>query len=199
MPTMHRVTALVDWDTARRIAPIRDQSIRSLEQVIERLQIAISRFVNTRDKKGGYRVNWRIYHGWHQGKTKTKDRLLFEQYVRTAKGRTICNVSFGTDYEFSGSLCCNSRRTPIYDSLRLDATTRETRQKMVDTMLVCDLLHLARTKDASLYIVIANDDDLIPALYTAEAWSASVMLLHNREHTNSHLKLDGIAERMSFQ
>lgn len=69
---------------------------------------------------------------------------------------------------------------------------------MIDTMLASDLLHAVRTKDASLYIVVANDDDAIPALFTAEAWQAQVLLLHSRETTNTHLRLSGIAERIDL-
>lgn len=199
MTTLHKVTALIDWDTARRIVPCRDLDVRNIEQVIERLQNAIAQYIASFDKRDAYRVNWRIYHGWHQGKTKTKDRLLFEKFLTQATARTIKKVSFSSDYVFSGSLCCSSFRKPIVDTVRTDQTTGETRQKMVDTMLVCDLLHLARTREYFLIIVVANDDDFVPALYTAEAWKGRVIMLHNREHINSHLQLDGIAGRMILQ
>lgn len=199
MTTLHKVTALIDWDTARRIVPCRDLDVRNIEQVIERLQNAIAQYIASFDKRDAYRVNWRIYHGWHQGKTKTKDRLLFEKFLNQATARTIKKVSFSSDYVFSGSLCCSSSRKPIVDTVRTNQTTGETRQKMVDTMLVCDLLHLARTREYFLIIVVANDDDFVPALYTAEAWKGRVIMLHNREHINSHLQLDGIAGRMILQ
>jgi len=196
---MHRVTVFVDWDTARRLASNREQSVRGVEQVFERLQSAISTSVCAKDRRDGYRVYWRIYHGWHQGKTKTQDRLVFEQYARIATARTIKNISFSTDFELSGSLACNSRRTPIFDTCRFDRQSGEKKQKMVDAMLVCDLLHLVRSKDSSLFIVVADDDDFVPAIFTAEAWNANVMLLHGRAQTNSHLSLHGISERMTFQ
>jgi hypothetical protein len=67
---------------------------------------------------------------------------------------------------------------------------------MVDASLICDLLHLVRCRDSELYIVVANDDDFIPALFTAEAWRGKVILLHNRQNMNSHLRLNGIIEKM---
>jgi len=143
-------------------------------------------------------VYWRVYHGWHQGKTKSPDRLLFETYARSASARTIENVSFSTDFSYSGDLACLSRRSPIFDTLRLDRQTGDLNQKMVDTMLACDLLHAARSKEFYLHIVVANDDDILPALFTAEAWQAKVLLLHTRDQTNQLLKLDGMAERMQF-
>lgn len=69
---------------------------------------------------------------------------------------------------------------------------------MVDTLLAADLLHGVRTKEAALFIVVANDDDAVPAVFTAEAWQAQVLLLHSRVHTNPHLQLSGIAERIDL-
>ena len=40
---------------------------------------------------------------------------------------------------------------------------------MVDTALVVDLLGLASRKEADRYIVISDDDDLLPGLFAAEA------------------------------
>jgi len=83
--------------------------------------------------------------------------------------------------------------------LRRDFETGKPRQKMVDASLICDLLHLVRCYDSDLYIVIANDDDFLPALFTAEAWRGKVVLLHNRTDTNPHLRLNGLAERMTLE
>jgi hypothetical protein len=199
MTTMHRVTIFVDWDTARRVGTRRAPSVRNLEEVFDRLQKAIALHLWGKNKKDRFRVYWRIYHGWHQGKTKTPDRLLFEEYTLRASARTIGNVSFSTDYELSGSLSCGSSRAPIYDTCRSDRETGQTKQKMVDTMLVCDLLHLVRTKDSALCILIADDDDFVPAMFTAEAWKGNVVMLHGREHMNSLLKLDGLTARMQLQ
>ena len=40
---------------------------------------------------------------------------------------------------------------------------------MVDTALVVDLLGLASRKEADRYIVVSDDDDLLPGLFAAEA------------------------------
>lgn len=193
---MHRVTVLVDWDTARRLVPCRTPNIRHIEAVIDRLQTGISNYIRQLDARANYRVYWRVYHGWHQGKTKTQDRILFDTFLRTASARTLKNISFSGDFELSGTLSCGSPRPPIIDTLRADALTRQTKQKMVDTLLVCDLLHLARTRENTLLMVIASDDDFVPALHTAEAWKARVVMLHDREYINDFLSLDGIVARI---
>lgn len=193
---MNRVTVLVDWDTARRLIPCAKPNVNHVEQVIDRLQIAISNHIREKDSKNNYRIYWRMYHGWHRGKTPSADRVIFDKFSVTAGSRSIHNISFSSDFKMSGKLACESYRLPIFDTLRTDSSTGKEKQKMVDTMLVCDLLHLARTKDSYWLLVVAGDDDFVPALYMAEAWKAKVTMLHNREHLNGHLKLSGIATRM---
>lgn len=199
MATLHRVTILLDWDSVRRICPSRYTDDRDFEVVFARIQSAVLSILAKRAGKAGYRVDWRVYHGWHRGKTKTPDRMRFESYVRSARARTVKNVSFSTNFAYSEILCCGSSRAPILDTLRSDRDSGQDRQKMVDTMLACDLLHIARTKDSSLLIVVAADDDFVPALFTAEAWNANVVWLHLREQVNSFLNLRGIVEVMNSQ
>lgn len=194
---MNRVTTLVDWDTARRLVPCKTPNVKHIEAVVERLQLGIADYISQQDRKENYRIYWRFYHGWHEGKTKTADRLLFDKYIGTATARTIGNISFSSDFQFSGSLICGTTRLPIVDTLRRDRMTGLLKQKMVDTMLVCDLLHLARTRENTLLLLVASDDDFVPALHTAEAWRARVIMLHDRDHTNSFLSLNGLAARIA--
>lgn len=196
MPTMNRVTTLVDWDTARRLVPCRVPNVRHIEKVVALLQRGITNYLANQDRKANYRIYWRVYHGWHEGKTKTADRMLFDEYIAVATAKTIGRISFSSDFQLSGTLTCGSTRSPIVDTLRRDQTTHQSKQKMVDTMLVCDMLHLARTRENALLVVVASDDDFVPALHTAEAWRARVVMLHNRDHTNAFLSLKGLAERM---
>lgn len=198
MTTMYHVTVLVDWDTARRLVPCRTPNVRHIENVIDRLQLGISNYIRKQDSKNNYRIYWRIYHGWHQGKTKSQDRVLFESFRLSATAKTVQNISFSSDFHLSGVLSCGSTRAPIVDTLRLDPSTKQPKQKMVDTMLVCDLLHLARTRENTLLMVIANDDDFVPALHTVEAWNVRVIMFHDRPHTNSLLSLNGLAERITL-
>lgn len=197
MSLAQRVTAFVDWDTARRIVPIRGISTpRDVEAVFSKLQEAVARYLTAIDGKALFRVYWRIYHGWHRGRSKTPDRVLFERFAFNVGSRMVRNISFGGDYVCGDSLVCNSIRNPIYDTLRTDRDDGQPYQKMVDTLLVCDLLQLVRSRDSAVFVVIADDDDFAPALFTAEAWKAKVVMLHNRSSLNPHLSFKGIAERM---
>jgi hypothetical protein len=198
MAYISTVTAFIDWDTARRLVrrPPRP-STGQLITVITALQNAIANFLNDIDHTTIYRVQWRIYHGWHRGKTKTDDRALFEKYLLVAKPRTVGKVSFGTDFKFGDILSCDTARNPLYDTLRRNRDTNDLEQKMVDTALVCDLLYLVRGRHSDIYLIVADDDDFVPALFTAESWRAKVMLLHTRDALNGHLRLQGLAERMN--
>jgi hypothetical protein len=201
MTTLHKVTALVDWDTARRVLPRPEFKMtnRHLENVIAKLQDAIANYLHNTDSKKTFRVQWRIYHGWYRGKTKTDDRRLFENYILAARSRTLRSISFSTDFKFGDTLCCNSSRNPLFDTLRRNPDTGNMEQKMVDTALACDLLHLVRSRDSYIYIIVASDDDIIPALFTAESWQANVVMLHNRANINSHLRLNGLVTRMDLR
>ena len=193
MTTTLRVAVLVDWDSARRIAPKPSpQSIESITQAFFKLQDKIADLLTSDDNKSIFKVHWRMYHGWHQGKTKTPDRLVFEKFAMQFNSRRIKRVSFGCDFEFGDLLKCHSRRAQLYDTLRVDSETKQYRQKMVDTALACDLLHMVRTQDSSRYYIVGGDDDLVPIVITAESWKAKVCLLRLRKNENKHLNLSGI-------
>lgn len=196
MSTMKRTAVYLDWDTVRRLDPKGEPTEKGIGRVFDRLLPAIARVLQCRDRKASFRVYWRVYHGWHQGKTKTADRRIFEAFVAQRGSRTIGSVSFSADFAYSGDLACGSSRGPIYDTLRTDPSTGKLGQKMVDTLLACDLLHAVRCKDYAWHVVVANDDDAVPALLTAEAWQASVILVHTRAHLNPLLQLHGITERL---
>ena len=48
---------------------------------------------------------------------------------------------------------------------------------MVDTALVVDLLSLANRKEAQRYVVVSDDDDMLPGIFAAEAAGANVGML----------------------
>ena len=70
---------------------------------------------------------------------------------------------------------------------------------MVDTALATDLLAWARAQFQEWALVLAEDDDLIPPLYTAEAWvkqRGGRALLVRRRGPNQYVKLDGILRQV---
>lgn len=67
---------------------------------------------------------------------------------------------------------------------------------MVDTALATDLLVTAYQDPGDWILVAAEDDDLVPPLFSAEAAvknrGARVLLLRQRRQTKKYLKLDEI-------
>ncbi len=56
---------------------------------------------------------------------------------------------------------------------------RKTEQKLVDTMLTADLIHLAKCGAQEL-VVVSSDDDLWPGIQTALLYGAGVSQIHTR-------------------
>lgn len=54
-------------------------------------------------------------------------------------------------------------------------------QKMVDTLMTADAVHLAHSGEADLLIVASDDDDLLPALLSAGASGTAVVSLFRRQ------------------
>ena len=48
---------------------------------------------------------------------------------------------------------------------------------MVDTALVVDLFGLANRREAQRYVVVSDDDDMLPGIFAAEAMGANVGML----------------------
>jgi hypothetical protein len=66
---------------------------------------------------------------------------------------------------------------------------------MVDTALISDLLHHSRFNRADLALVLGDDDDLLPGVFTAEAWGAKVRVLRVLRQDNPHLNTDSLISR----
>lgn len=173
----------VDWDSARRIGnvgKIRNvrRPMREVEDAIAALQDEVAKLLHDKEV---YRVSWRIYHGWHNGTTPTQDRKDFEGFVNSYESRRLEKISFGRDFKYGDEILCQSSRSPLRYTLRNQprGQGQDDRpvQKMVDTALVSDLLHAARSRDHDRLIVIGDDDDLLPGLFVAEKWGAPVHLL----------------------
>ena len=59
---------------------------------------------------------------------------------------------------------------------------------MVDTALVVDLLGLASRKEADRYLVVSDDDDMLPGIFAAEATGAETMMLSRLDMSRENSK-----------
>lgn len=180
MVGIKKVCVLVDWHNVERVV-IETHSVspqRYIPQAILRIQDEVSALLTKRDSTVRYRALLRVYHGWHCRDQPTPLRVQFEKvFSQKDFSRTIGRVSFASEIRFGNELACDTNRNPLYD------TNRSQGQKMVDTAISCDLLYLLRNNIASIGIIVSDDDDFVPAAFTAEAWGLEAVLLRSPERT----------------
>lgn len=200
------VTAFVDWraQIANAGQNLESRANRKAERTADFVTGAIALALSTTRRAELFRVKVRLYHGWHKALTPTENRraldaLLSERLLR----RIAANVTFDWSRGFGDTLldAYEHRRHPrlrihlpdtLRDDLEADGPRRE---KMVDTAIACDVLYSARTTPQDWRLVLAEDDDLVPAVFVAEKWSKEkggrTVLLRTRAGFG-HLALDGL-------
>lgn len=195
---MRKAIIFVDWDMARRLGPRHvtlpndvKRQVRQTEDVVAQLKQLVANHLTSIDPNSIFRVRWRIYHGWYSGLTKTNDLKVIEKFQAGMKSTTIGKVSFGSDLVPATSLLCEGPRKDLFDTLRAAVEGPGTRQKMVDTGLVGDLLQSARSDHEDIHLVIGDDDDLLPGLFIAEKWGVKVHMLR-QQPGSAHLRTAGL-------
>lgn len=179
----------------------------TLEKAVRAINNTLEDVSDARDK---FKVRLRLYHGWHRGPAPTKNReaLLALENDPNFELARFSRVSFEPQFEYGERLLAalphrltNSSharfpRIHLPDTFRRPIKDGENwREKMVDTALACDILVHARQDPADWRVVLAEDDDLVPALFSAEAWSKErggrTLLIRNRGESR-YLVLDGL-------
>jgi len=204
------VTAFVDWMAQVHnagAAKLHDDPKRQAEVTLDKVARVVAGALNQQrsDARQHFQVHLRLYHGWHQGLTQTISR------------RTLASLEGDDNFAFPKSERIRFERPWAYgerllvaldkrlhrraavhlpDTCRRDGRDKLDREKMVDTALAADLLTHARQFAADWRLVVADDDDVIPPLFTAEAWThgrrGGRTLLVRRRRNPGHLNLDGL-------
>lgn len=172
------VYVFVDWHNVQsNIAPEFHRNPRkALPGIILKIQQHIARMLTNYDGSARYRATMRIYHGWHKGREATTIRKDFEGFsIDANSARRFSRISFTPGFQFGNELASSESINPLYNTYR--GGGHEVGQKMIDTAIICDLLHLLRFGGADIGIIISDDDDFIPAVLTAQAWSMNGILL----------------------
>ncbi len=193
-------TIFVDWDSARRILPhgfVRRSRLVTIAQAVEEVQNWAATVLRSIDKRSIFRVEMRVYHGWRRGKTETDEKRDFDSFLRDhCTHRTVERVSFEPGLGYGDDLLCCSWRGRLNDTLRRRVDGVEV-QKMVDTALVADVLHQAKTATHRIILVVSDDDDILPGVYTAEQWGARLIIGRLRASENRHLQTKGLIRPMT--
>lgn len=211
------VTAFIDWNSQISNAQarlsgesltekeVKRQTDKTINYVCDRLSV----FLGSLGKNSGFfQVKMRIYYGWHRGVTPTLARnvlqgMIYKGEVPNSRdsSRFVWDEPFGD--VLLQALDKRKLRSPkpqihLPDTLRQGLGDDKPREKMVDTALVCDVLSQTRSEKDALKIIMAEDDDVIPAAYVSEAWNSEkgkTIILRKRTACG-HLALNGIVENI---
>ena len=187
-----RAIGFVDWHTAviasgaairpgRRPDTIAEKTLRHVERIV-------SDYLKTSAEGSRFEVRLRLYAGWYSGTTRTGyfhgiDRVkgTYASKIRSYhEGRVAFRggnggIRLGDTLAYVPGRLARKHGVHLLDTLRHRDGKRE--EKMVDTALVVDLLGLVNRKEADRYLVVSDDDDMLPGILAAEAaGAASVML-----------------------
>lgn len=191
--------ALVDWHNLTGYPNISygQNPRREIPSVLLQLQEQIARALTIFGAGQKYRVITRIYHGWHRERDAMPVRRDFESYAADASiARRLANVVFGSTIQFGNELLCQDGAYPLHSTFR--GGNQDKGQKMVDTSIVCDALHLMRFGLADSTVIVADDDDFIPAMLTAKAWKAKLILLRKPGSSVAHVTDADCADSLCF-
>ena len=201
------VTAFVDWNT--HIRNIRapeskpeDRAHRTLAQTAR----VIGRALAQAAPASRFDVAFRLYHGWYKGWQRTEN---FDA-ITTAVSQTdfsrlsqAPNVVFSSDVRYSHTLMSalperSHVRPPIHlpNTLRQQVSHEPPTEKMVDSALASDLLAWAHSDPGDWALILSDDDDVVPPVFTAEAWTkphgGRVLIVRTRRTRRAFLKLNGL-------
>lgn len=186
-----RAIGFVDWNTAVIASGAKIRSGRQdtiAEKTLRHVEHIVSECLKKSAEESKFEVRLRLYAGWHSGKTRTDYLRGIDKVMRTYAGKIRSyragRVAFrggNGGIQLGATLACVPGRLARKHGVHLLDTLRhregKAEEKMVDTALVVDLLGLVNRKEADRYIVVSDDDDMLPGILAAEASGAASMML----------------------
>ena len=193
-----RAIGFVDWKTAliasgaeirpRRPGTVAEIALRHVERIV-------SECLNSSAATWKFDVRLRLYAGvacrndpypYYHGITSVM--RAYASKVRAYHDNSVVFRGGDGGIRLGNTLACVPRRRASKHDVHLLDTlrSREGRpeEKMVDTALVVDLLGLANRKEADRYLVVSDDDDMLPGVLAAEAVGADSMMLSRPEKSS---------------
>ena len=199
------MTAFVDWQAqmhnARVLdAPPAERAKRTLESTARVVGRSLKKHAPAR-----FEVRFRIYHGWHKGWQPTENfRAIVTAVsdtdfaVAARASNVVCLPNVGYGHTLLSALPERAHsRPPIHlpNTLRRRDRQSDPEEKMVDTALAADLLEWARSGPAEWALILAEDDDVVPPVLTAESWIRPYggrAFIVRAPRSGAFLKLDGL-------
>lgn len=202
-----RVTCFVDWNSQLLLTKIDcenkplDAARVAFREVTRRIAQCLVR-VNTGAK---FQVHLRLYHGWRKGYEPTANLRAIRKIIADTDFTTASDkpsVTYASNVGFGDRLLSAlPKRMHSRDGIHLPNTFRDRgakghEEKMVDTALAADLVVCAYQDPNEWILLVSEDDDLIPPLFTAESvinsGQAKALLLSSRKRGSNLLLLDGL-------
>ena len=187
-----RAIGFVDWHTAvvasgATTRPGRQDTIA--EKALRHVERIISDCLEMSPEGWKFEVRLRLYAGWHSGTTRTPYfhgiAKVMETYASKTRSYHAGRVAFrggNGGIQLGDKLACVPGRLARKHGVHLLDTLRhrgdgKPEEKMVDTTLVADILGLVNRKEADKYLVVSDDDDMLPGIFAAEAAGATSIML----------------------
>ena len=202
------VTAFVDWRAQTHNAGIpRANDTEAARRTLDQTTRMVGQALKSEQMR--FLVSFRLYHGWHRGWQRTDGFRAAAQAVGDADFSALSGerIEFSPTVRYGHTLlAAMPERQHSRLSLHLPNTLRDQgkgqppTEKMVDTALAADLLAWARSFPSEWALVLAEDDDVVPPLFTAEKWvkpHGGRALLVRRRPAGQYLKLDGLLRAMT--
>ncbi len=202
------VTAFIDWNyqihcanpPAGNCRVVAERTLDYLGRVIGRILTGINALVR-------FDVSLRVYHGWFKGFEPTENRRAL---ATVAGGADFAALSTKATVQIRPELLYGDQLLSALDkrlhsrlgihipnTLHRNPSTGKFEENMVDTAIAADVVDLAHREPERWILVVSNDDDLVPPVFTAEAIRGArggrVLIVRTRSQ-GPFLKLDGILE-----
>jgi len=201
-----RVTCFVDWNSQLLLTgtDYEKDPVEAARTAFRQVTRRIARCLVRVDTSENFQVHLRLYHGWRKGYEPTTNlkairNVIAETDFSTASDKPSvvysCDVGYGDCL-----LSALPQRMHLKLGIHLPSTLRDRgsqryEEKMVDTALATDLVVCAYQDPNEWILLVTEDDDLIPPLFTAESIitaQARALLLSKRKWGNNLLLLDGL-------
>ena len=204
--TLCTVTAFIDWYSQMLNANAAySEPLTRAQLTLQAITTTIARLLTSEDSKNTYHVILRLYHGWHKGWHPTDNFRAILQAVSNPyfpSSYATKSVSFRQGVEYGHTLlsALSSRQHHagphhLANTLRQRNRHSPWEEKMVDTALAADLLHWARESPTDWALVMAEDDDIVPPVFTAEAWThrhGGKLILARKRRPTQFVRTDGL-------
>lgn len=202
-----RIAVFIDWNSQLWLTGLNvaKQPLPSAKAAFSNVARRIVTALTDIAREKQFIVHLRLYHGWHKGYEPSINRKAVRQVIAETDFAALSskpNVVFSAEVGFGDCLisALPARLHPhlgihLPNTLR-DREPRGTEEKMVDTALAADVIVTAYQDPSHWIMVVAEDDDIVPPLFVAEAvikhMNSRVLLLSNRSRSRNFLKLENI-------